>query len=121
MIKHVKFVSIPVRDQDRALAFYTEKLGFAVMTDQPFDEVQRWIELRVPGAETRVLLFTPDAHRDRIGTPSHVTFAADDVDKTYRELAARGVEFTMLPTRADWGTAAAFKDPDGNLFVLSSK
>ena len=37
MIKAVKFVSIPVRDQDRALAFYTEKLGFTVLTDQPFD------------------------------------------------------------------------------------
>lgn len=121
MIKYVKFVSVPVRDQDRALAFYTGKLGFTVMTDQPYDEAQRWIELRIPGAETRLLLFTPDAHRDRIGTPSHVTFAADDVARTYRELAARGVEFTMLPTRAEWGTAAAFTDPDGNQFVLSSK
>ena len=48
MIKQVKFVSIPVEDQDRALDFYTEKLGFTIITDQPFDEKQRWIELRVP-------------------------------------------------------------------------
>ncbi len=91
------------------------------MTDQPYDERQRWLELRIPGAETRIVLFTPDAHRERIGTPSHVTFAADDVEKTHNELAARGVEFTMLPTKFEWGTAAAFKDPDGNEFVLSSK
>ena len=38
MIKAVKFVSVPVRNQDRALAFYTGKLGFQVVTDQPFDE-----------------------------------------------------------------------------------
>jgi catechol 2,3-dioxygenase-like lactoylglutathione lyase family enzyme len=50
MIKAVKFVSIPVRDQDQALAFYTEKLGFQILTDQPFDANQRWIELRIPGS-----------------------------------------------------------------------
>ena len=50
MIKAVKFVSIPVRDQEQALAFYTEKLGFQILTDQPFDTKQRWIELRIPGS-----------------------------------------------------------------------
>jgi len=45
MISHVKFVSIPTRDQDRALKFWTECAGFRVLTDQPFDEKQRWIEL----------------------------------------------------------------------------
>ena len=54
MIRQIKFVSIPVRDQNRALSFYTEKLGFTIITDQPFDEKQRWIELRIPKAETRV-------------------------------------------------------------------
>ena len=56
MIKQIKFVSVPVADQNRALDFYTEKLGFTIITDQPFDEKQRWIELRVPKAETRVVL-----------------------------------------------------------------
>src|SRR5438477_13211197 len=58
MIKQIKFVSVPVADQDRALDFYTEKLRFTIITDQPFDEKQRWIELRVPKAETRLVLFT---------------------------------------------------------------
>ena len=48
MIKQIKFVSIPVADQNRALDFYTDKLGFTIITDQPFDEKQRWIELRIP-------------------------------------------------------------------------
>ena len=63
MIKAVKFVSIPVRDQEQALAFYTEKLGFQILTDQPFDAKQRWIELRIPGSETKVVLFTPPRPR----------------------------------------------------------
>ena len=57
MIVHVKFVSIPTTDQDRSLAFYTEKLGFKLVTDQPFNEKQRWIELRIGNAETRFVLF----------------------------------------------------------------
>ena len=45
MIKAVKFASVPVTNQDRALEFYTEKLGLRVITDSPFDNRQRWIEL----------------------------------------------------------------------------
>lgn len=120
MIKAVKFVSVPTRDQDRALAFYTETLGFRVVTDQPFGE-QRWIELRVPGAETGVVLFTPQGHEERIGGFMNMAFVADDVRKTYEELSARGVEFVQPPKTEHWGTSAIFKDPDGNTFVLSSK
>jgi catechol 2,3-dioxygenase-like lactoylglutathione lyase family enzyme len=121
VIRGVKFASIPVRDQDRALAFYTEKLGFVVATDQPFDGAQRWIELRIPGAETRVVLFTPTGHEDRIGTFASMAFWSDDVERTYEELKARGVEFLGPPQKADWGSAALFKDPDGNTLVISSE
>jgi catechol 2,3-dioxygenase-like lactoylglutathione lyase family enzyme len=121
MIKAVKFVSIPVKDQDQALEFYTKKLGFVIMTDQPFNGKQRWIELGVPGGETRVVLFTPDGHQDRIGTFSNVVFVSDDVEKTYKELTARGVEFQQPPVKESWGTSSIFKDQDGNLFALSSK
>src|ERR1700676_4203138 len=68
MIKRIKFIGIPVHDQDRALAFYTGKLGFRILTDQQFSPTQRWIELTIPGAETGVVLFTPEGHEDRIGT-----------------------------------------------------
>jgi predicted enzyme related to lactoylglutathione lyase len=121
MIKAVKFVSIPVKDQDQALDFYTKKLGFTIMTDQPFDGKQRWIELGVPGGETKVVLFTPDGQQDRIGSFSNVVFLSDDVEKTYKELSARGVEFQQPPVKASWGTSSVFKDQDGNLFALSSK
>ena len=121
MIKGVKFVSIPVRDQDQALAFYTEKLGFSIMTDQPFDDKQRWIELGIAGAETRVVLFTPSGQEDRIGGFSNVVFYSDNVQKTYEQLSARGVEFHMPPKKETWGASSILKDPDGNMFVLSSK
>jgi predicted enzyme related to lactoylglutathione lyase len=120
MITHVKFVSIPVRDQDAALAFYTDKLGFKVVTDQPMGP-QRWIELRVGTADTRIVLFTPDGHQDRVGTSFNGSLACDNVEKTSEELKSRGVEFVSPPKKEPWGTFAVIKDSDGNQLVLSSR
>lgn len=120
MIKHIKFATVPVRDQKRALDFYTEKLGFTIITDQPFDGKQRWIELRIPKAETRVVLFTPDGLADRVGSFTGISYHCDDVQATYDELKARGVPFDGPPEKQPWGTFATFKDSEGNGFVLSS-
>jgi catechol 2,3-dioxygenase-like lactoylglutathione lyase family enzyme len=121
MIKAIKFVGIPVRNQDQALDFYTRKLGFTVLTDQPFTDAQRWIELKVPGAETGVVLFTPDGHENRIGTFQSISFWTREVKQTYEELRARGVKFDAAPVTADWGTSAIFRDQDDNGFVLGTK
>jgi len=120
MIKQIKFVSIPVVDQNRALNFYTEKLGFTIITDQPFDEKQRWIELRVPKAETRLVLFTAEGDEKRIGTMMNLSFACDDIAQTYAQLKARGVEFEGPPEKQPWGSYAMFKDSEGNRFAVSS-
>ena len=120
MIKSIKFVGVPVTDQDRALEFYTTKLGFRVITDQPFDDKQRWIELGIGRSGTGIALFTPHGHEDRIGTFTGISLIADDVKATWRELAEKGVVFIQEPKEADWGTAAIFADPDGNQFVLGS-
>ena len=120
MIKNIKFASVPVTDQDRALEFYTKKLGFRVLTAAPLDGTQRWIELGIPRAETRVVLFTADDHKKLIGSFMNFTFCTDDVEGTASELKSRGVEFVQEPTKADWGTMAIFKDPDGNKFLLGT-
>lgn len=120
MITQLKFVGIPVSDQDRALAFYTDKLGFEISTDQPMGPGKRWIELRVAMSSTRVVLFTPDGQEDRIGSFFNGAFACDNVEATYRQLSARGVEFIEPPAVQPWGSFAKFRDPDGNTFVLSS-
>ena len=121
MIRGIKFVGIPVRDQDVSLKFYTEHLGFKVATDQHFGEGQRWIELLIPGAETWIALFTPEGHENRIGGFQPMTFWSDDVFSTCNQLKAKGVTFAEEPRQEPWGTMAIFKDPDGNQFVLSSR
>ncbi|MCA8952029.1 MAG: VOC family protein [Planctomycetes bacterium] len=124
MLRGLKFASIPVGDQDRALAFYTGKLGLAVATDQPMGEgadAPRWIELRIPGADTRLVLFTPEEHRDRVGTFTGLSVWTEDVETAYRIYVERGVEFVGPPAVEPWGTYALLKDPDGNVICLSSR
>ncbi len=121
MISKVKFLGIPVADQDRALRFYTEKLGFEVLGDVPFDEKQRWITLGIPGAETRVTLFTPPGQEDRVGSFVNMAYQSADIQKTYEELTARGVECVKPPTAQAWGSYALFKDSEGNTFCLATE
>ena len=122
MIKGIKFVGIPVRDQDRALAFYTEKLGFTIATDQPMGPgQQRWIELKIPGADTGVTLFTPPGQEDRVGTFVNFSLYSNDVEKTYAALKERGVEFVAPPKKEPWGTSVIFKDSEGNQLHLGSR
>jgi catechol 2,3-dioxygenase-like lactoylglutathione lyase family enzyme len=120
MIRGVKFVSIPVADQDRALAFYTEKLGFRVVTDQPFDDKQRWLELAIPGAETGLALFRTE-EGPQPGGFMNMSFWTDDARATAKTLKERGVEFVAEPKKESWGVSAIFKDTEGNRFVLSSR
>lgn len=121
MIRGISLASIPVRNQDAALKFYTEKLGFKVLTDQPFTNKQRWIELSINGAQSKVALFTPEGHENRIGSFQPLTFWCDDVFATAKILKSKGVEFAAEAKSEVWGTMAIFKDMDGNQFVLSNK
>lgn len=122
MIRGIKFISVPVKDQDAALQFYTESLGFKVKTDQEFiPGGQRWIELSIPGADTGLSLFTPEGHEDRIGTFQPISFWCDDVFQTAELLQRRGIKFSQNPKKESWGSSAIFEDLEGNKFVLSSR
>lgn len=121
MIRGIKFISVPVKDQDASLAFYTKKLGFRVQTDQPFGPGQRWIELAIPGADSGIALFTPPGHESRIGDFQPISFWCDDVFATAAILEKTGVTIVQAAKKETWGTSAIFADLDGNRFVLSSR
>ncbi len=118
MITKASTVGIYVSDQDRALDFYVNKLGFEKLIDEPIGSGARWIEVAPSGAQTHLVLFTPPGQEDRIGTFSNVVFACDDMKRTHGELTGYGVQFSQEPSVQPWGTWAQFKDPDGNEFGL---
>jgi lactoylglutathione lyase len=103
MITRVSSVGVRAGDLDRAVDFYVGKLGFEKRRDEPMGPDARWVEVAPAGAETVIVPFTPG-----------LVFACDDIQATYRELRARGVEFTEEPAEQAWGRWAQFRDPDGN-------
>ena len=115
----VEQVSIPVKDQDKALQFYTKKLGFTLVKDVNFGESQRWIELATPKGETKVVLYTPEGQENRIGTFSNIMFSTEDVEALFIELQKKEVEFEKEVTEECWGKHFIFKDVDGNSFCVS--
>lgn len=119
MIKGIKLVTVPVSNQEEAVRFYSEKLGFKKTTDQPFGEGVRWIEMSPPQSHTRIVLYPPMPGQ-QLGSFQPIVFTTDDVEATYREMTERGVEFSQPPKTEDWGTSSVFKDQDGNMFALTS-
>jgi lactoylglutathione lyase len=117
MINKVAKAGVYVSDQQRALDFYTDVLGFRLVTDQPMGEA-RWIEVAPEGDDTSLVLWTPPGLEDRIGSFSGLVLTCDDIESTYAELRERGVEFTREPTDQPGGIMGTFKDIDGNELVL---
>ncbi len=120
MIKRVKLVGVCVKDQEKALDFFTNKLGFEVRANEPMGPNARWIEVAPPGGDTSLALWTPPGFEDRIGTFSQVVLRCDDLFATYEELCKKGVTFTQEPTDQPGGVMAQFVDSDGNTFVLTA-
>jgi catechol 2,3-dioxygenase-like lactoylglutathione lyase family enzyme len=121
MITNVAVVGVFVSDEDKALDFYVNKLGFEKRADEPMGDGLRWIEVAPPGATTCIVLTRGygDWSQEKVGQFAGIVFEPDDINATYQELSARGVEFTEPPTAQPWGgVQALFKDQDGNTFVL---
>lgn len=122
MITQVKMVSITVSDQQKAVEFYTEKLGFTLQANESMGDENgtRWIELALPSGGTLLNLYPPQSPDAKVGGSSPIGFTCDDVFKTYDELKERGVEFVQPPKEEFWGKYCIFADPDGNQFCLTS-
>lgn len=120
-ISHVGIVSIHVRDLDKAIDFYTKKLGFQKTADAAMGPGARWVEVTPPGAQTRLALLAqgnPAFEEERIGKSIATTFEVNDFEATCTELQGRGVHFRKEPEKAFFGWWAEVLDPDGNVLGL---
>ena len=115
-------ISIFVDDQQRALEFYTEKLGFELINDTPFGPGNRWVEV-VPGggsdSDTVVALPPPrEGKEDQIGQELGLGFTSDDVDADYAALKERGVDVDDEIMREGVPPMFWFRDQDGNSIII---
>jgi catechol 2,3-dioxygenase-like lactoylglutathione lyase family enzyme len=115
-IRRIDIVSLPVADQQAAKQWYTERLGFTVVRDNPMGPEQRWVQLGIPGAETSITLVTWFRNMPA-GSAQGLVLVTDDVAADHAALRARGVAIGELED-APWGRYATFSDPDGNGWVL---
>ena len=112
-------MTVPVTDQERALKFYTTKLGFRVKVDVPCPEwPQRWIAMVMPCSSIELVLFTGQDFEEMVGKHMNVMFATNDIEKTYKSLVAHGVEVLAPPKREFWGSYITIKDSEGNMFCV---
>ena len=132
MITRLSHAGVWVLDQDEALTFYTEKLGFEVRTDASMDNGFRWLTVGPkddPGFELILghpgppMVDDEDAALIRSlvakGALGGGVWEADDCRRTYEELSARGVEFLQEPAERPYGVEAVFRDNSGNWFSLT--
>jgi catechol 2,3-dioxygenase-like lactoylglutathione lyase family enzyme len=115
-ITQVGTVGVPVRDQDRALEFYVEKLGFETRMDGTYGEGQRWVEVAPPGALTTIALVRA-AEGVSTGIDTQVRLSTENAEADHADLRARGVdtdaEITPYPV-----PMFTFRDQDGNRLYI---
>ncbi|MGN6373328.1 MAG: VOC family protein [Solirubrobacteraceae bacterium] len=118
-IRQLGTVMVPVSDQDRALEFYTEKLGFEKRADIPFGRGDRWVEVAPAGADTTIALVLP-REGESVGIQTRVGFASDDVDGDHAKLRERGVDADAEVMRMGDPVPPMFffSDQDGNRYMI---
>jgi len=133
-ITQVDTVFVPVADQDRALEFYLDKLGFEKRADFPYGERSRWIEVAPRGSANAIALVPPSEGVSAGGGPAHCAFGTEDIEADHAALRASGVDVdaeiartgkrrsglvSVEATIKDPVPAQFFlRDPDGNRFLI---
>ena len=134
MIK-INTAQVWVLDQDQAVDFWTNTMGFEIREDVTMAELGdfRWVTVGAPGQELPTIVLMaipgepvfPESTVTEIksllakGASGALFFECDDVQKFYEEMSAKGVEFTDLPETRPYGIDCGFRDPSGNHFRMT--
>ena len=121
MLEKIFYTTMLVGDQDRALDFYTNVLGFEQRVDNPTPDGLRFLTVGIDGQDFQLVLWpgTPGQAQPTQGRiPASCTIETDDLRKEYEALKSRGVKFETDVLEFPWGYIAQFDDPDGNRLQL---
>ena len=128
MNQHLSYIGQWVRDQDEAIAFYTEKLGFELREDLSLPELgdYRWVTVGPPEKPDFALALNvpgPPFDADKVeaikklmadGMLGGLFFATDDIEASHEQLKSRGAEIEQTPTQMPYGVEIVLRDPSGN-------
>ena len=128
MNQHLSYIALWVRDQDEAVAFYTQKLGFEVRDDTTLPELgnYRWVTVGPPEKPDFAIALNvpgPPFDADKVeaiktlmaaGMLTGMFFATDDIQASHEQLKSRGVAIEQEPTQMPYGTEIVLSDPSGN-------
>ena len=133
MIDSIGGIVVIVSDQQKAIGFYTHKLGFELKSDIPFGgsstEGLRWVEVAPKASQSSISLIVPsplmmsdgveiEAVKKSIGAESGIWFYSNNIQSTYEELKGKGVDITA-PEKQEWGgIMSKVKDQDGNSYSI---
>lgn len=133
-IAQVGTVFVPVTDQDRALNFYTEQLGFEKIADAVYGGGLRWVEVAPAGSDNRIALVSRREGEVSTDNRTYCAFLTDDIDGAHKTLQQRGVpvdnvvgrQGTSRPGLFSFDVSVSdpvppqfsFTDPDGNRFLI---
>ena len=125
MIEKIGHITILVKDQDDALKFYTEKLGFKKCQDTMFGEDMRWVTVAPKNQPDLEITFVKADSREKLkslgkqaGDHVFLTLETDNCRRDYEAMKAKGVKFMGEPANQPYGTEVVFEDLYGNLFDL---
>jgi catechol 2,3-dioxygenase-like lactoylglutathione lyase family enzyme len=120
-VNKISTVVIPVADVDRAIEFYTEKLGFEKRTDLPFGDDYRWVELAPRDAETTIALAPPPPGGSTGNRETGISLQTDEIDAYHAELKANGVDVDAEVSRMGDPVPPLFwlRDPEGNSLIVA--
>lgn len=115
-IADVRTIGVNVADQDDALAFYTDTLGFEKRLDAPISPTTRWIEVAPPGAATSIALNASESAT--VGVDTGIRFTVPDAEAEHAAMRERGMTVGELLRWEGVPPMYAFDDPDGNRFYV---
>lgn len=125
MRQSIAHLALLVRDYDEAIRYFTERLGFRVIADEPQDDAKRWVVVAPPGSQGASLLLAraADAEQtsrvgDQTGGRVFLFLHTDDFWRDHARMTARGVRFVESPREEAYGTVAVFEDLYGNRWDL---
>ena len=119
-ISKVGRVCVTVADTDRALDFYTGKLGFEKVVDEPMGPGMRWVEVAIAGTPTTIAIAPPPEGQQAGGSETGIILDTSDVDADHATLKAAGVDVDAEVTRYGGPVPPMFwlRDPDGNSLII---